>query len=159
MRHLVLAAVLVAGLATPASADLEDGEAAFLRGDYAAALRAAMPSAEEGDALAQVLVAGSYFMMGPTRYPEAVVWYQRSAEQGHPEGQLGLAQMYAYGFGTDQKFVHAYMWSSLAERGLRPSRRYRAKEVRKDVVQWMTPDQIAEAQRMVREWLEKHGNE
>lgn len=168
MRHLALAAVLVllavfgqprpasSGAILPAAAEQEDGVAAFQRGDYATALRAFMPLAEQGDATAQVRVASAYFLMGPTNFLKAAEWFRRAAEQGHPGGQLGLAEMFWGGWGLPQSYVQAHMWSSLAESGLPPAQRARAIEIREDVTQWMAPDQIAEAEKLKREWLENY---
>ena len=60
--------------------------------------------------------------------------------------------MYANGEGVPQDYVQAHKWFDLAaSRGIDAARNKR------DIVgERMTPEQIAEAQRLAREWLEKH---
>ncbi len=50
MKRLAVAVALLIGLATPSQADYQDGQAAYSRGDYATALQAFKPLAEQGDA-------------------------------------------------------------------------------------------------------------
>ncbi len=98
----------------------------------------------------------------PQDYAEAVKWYRKAAEQGVTEAQYNLGHIYSRGvfaspsgsfsLSVSQDIVQAYMWFSLAaSQGLSV-----AKLGRDDTANQMTPDQIAEAQRMAREWMEKH---
>jgi TPR repeat protein len=60
--------------------------------------------------------------------------------------------MYIDGQGVPKNYVAAYMWYNLAvaQGNIGASQN-------KDVVkQWMTPEQIAEAERLTQEWLEEH---
>jgi len=60
--------------------------------------------------------------------------------------------MYANDRGVPQDDAAAYMWFTLAdEQGFGE-----AQKSREIVAKRMTPDQIAEAQRMAREWMAKH---
>ena len=55
--------------------------------------------------------------------------------------------------GVPQDYVRAHMWYNLAAaQGDENGRKYRD-----DVAAIMTPEQIAEAQRLAREWMEKLG--
>ncbi len=59
--------------------------------------------------------------------------------------------MYSKGWGVPQDYVQAHMWYNLAaERGLKLGREYRD-----SLAKQMTPEQIAEAQRLAREWKPK----
>ena len=88
----------------------------------------------------------------PRNYAEVVKWFRMSAEQGHAEAQFLLGVMYREGEGVPQDFAEAQVWFNLAAaQGHRG-----AKQVRGIVAERMTPDQIAKAQRMVREWMAKH---
>ena len=60
--------------------------------------------------------------------------------------------MYATGLGVSQDYVAAHMWYNLA--GARSARDQRHTYVgeRDSVATRMTPEQIAEAQRLAREW-------
>ena len=53
MRRLTLAVAFFLGLAGSAWADFEDGKAAYDRGDYATALEAWLPLAQQGHVRAQ----------------------------------------------------------------------------------------------------------
>ena len=56
MKRIIAIAVLMFGLAAPAWAGLDEGLAAYERGDYATAAREWRPLAEGGDAKAQSIV-------------------------------------------------------------------------------------------------------
>lgn len=107
-----------------------------------------IPKAEAGDSVAQHMLG-----MKLRSTPRGTMWFRRAAEQGSPSAQydLGLAYLYGEG-GLLQDFVQAYMWFNLAAAGGYG----KAKEVRGDLVTKMTTEQIAEAQRLAREWMEKH---
>lgn len=78
---------------------------------------------------------------------EAVRWYRKAAEQDHAQGQLNLGWMYANGQGVEKDYVTAYCYYALAARTDPSAARNRDSLKRK-----MSPRQIAEAQRLVREW-------
>ena len=79
---------------------------------------------------------------------EAVKWWRKAAEQGHADAQLGLGICYALGNGVAKDDVLAYMWFNLAA----ASGHEGGKNNREVVAKEMTGDQIAEAQRLSREW-------
>jgi TPR repeat protein len=79
---------------------------------------------------------------------EAAKWWRRAADQGHTGAQAYLGLSYATGLGVPQDNIHAYMWLSLAAaRGDQDAISNRDRVARK-----MTPAQIAEAQKLAREW-------
>jgi TPR repeat protein len=81
-------------------------------------------------------------------YPQAVKWYRLAAEQDYVEAQIHLGVMYANGQGVSKDYVLAYMWSDLgAVAGDDTARKNRS-----DLATKMTPAQIAEAQKLSREW-------
>ena len=99
-------------------------------------------------------------------YAEAVKWYRKAAEQGQATTRLGrraiataqfsLGAMYADGAGVPQDYVRAYMWFNLAASRLAPGfLRDMVVTRREGVAAEMTPEQIAEAQRLTREWKPK----
>ncbi len=86
---------------------------------------------------------------------EAVGWYRLAAEQGYASAQTNLGLMYVNGEGVPEDLVLAYMWYNLsAGQGDSYARWYKIL-----VEQRMTPDQIAEAQRLSREWIETHSQD
>ena len=82
---------------------------------------------------------------------QAVNWYKKAAEQGHVDAQSNLGSMYYKGEGVPKDFVIAYMWRNLAAaQGSEIARK--ARDALEEV---MTPAQIAEAQKLSREWKPK----
>jgi TPR repeat protein len=111
--------------------------------------------AEEGDAQAQCLLGLSYASLGvPEDDTEAVRWYRKAAEQGFIKARDLLGLSYGDGKGVPEDVVTAYMWWNLASaQGDEDSK------LRKDeLTERMTREQIAESQKMSREWLEKREN-
>ena len=107
-------------------------------------------AANQGYAMAQ----GNLGMMyaqgsGVTQdYAEAVKWYRKAASQNNSVGQVNLGVMYAEGQGVIKDYTQAYMWFNLAAAQNVQS----AIKGRDMVEKSMTPDQIAEAQRLSSEW-------
>jgi TPR repeat protein len=107
-------------------------------------------AADQGDAVAEFLL-GNQYANGkgvPQDYSEAMNWFQRAAEQGHPVAKLYLGVMYAEGRGVPQDYVRAYMWFSLSA----ALGEQRAVKTLGMAERQMTPAQIAEAQRLARDW-------
>ena len=137
-------------LAVPAWADFQAGMDANNRGDYATALREWRPLAEQGDALAQYNLGILYFNGGgvPKDYQQALRWFRLAADQGEALAQTKIAIMYDDGQGVPHDIVQAHKWYNLAAtNGDKP-----AAELRDALAKQMTPAQIAEAQKLAREW-------
>ena len=136
------------------AASLEDGLAAYVQGNFAMALKLWQPHAEQGHAEAQNNL-GVIYANGrgvPRDDVEAVKWWRKAGEQGNAVAQFNLGVSYRTGWGVPQDYISAHMWLSLAaEAGYET-----APKIRDQLAKRMTPDQIAEAQRMVREWMAKH---
>jgi len=137
----------------PAHADFQKGLKAYDNKDYATALKEFTPLAKQGDADAQYILGVMYDKgQGVTQdYKAAVKWYRLAAEQGDASAQFNLGIMYANSQGVIQDYSRAHMWWNIAaSQGHKAARRNRNVVERK-----MPPAQIAEAQRMAREWVEK----
>ena len=79
---------------------------------------------------------------------EAAKLFSRAAEQGNGAAQSVLGHIYQNGRGVPQNLVRAHMWFSLsAAQGTRS-----AADNREKVAKLMTPAQIAEAEKLAREW-------
>ena len=90
---------------------------------------------------------------------EAVRWWHLSADQGNARAQVNLGVAYNNGLGVQQNNVTAYMWFNLsASRGDRDARE-RAVKARDRVAAILTPDQLAEGQRLAAEWDAAHPTE
>ena len=122
--------------------------------DDAEAVRWYRLAAEQGNADAQVNL-GVMYDVGqgvPQDYAEAVRWYRLAAEQGDADAQVNLGAMYGNGEGVPQDYVQAHMWSNLAAaQGNTIAVGNRDINAKK-----MTPAQIAEAQKLAREWIAAH---
>ncbi len=91
----------------------------------------------------------------PQDYKEAARWYRAAAEQGHANAQLYLGGMYQRRQGVPQDYVQAHMWFNLAASGVGEL----AVKNRDSIAEKMTSEQIAEAQRLAREWKPKTGGQ
>lgn len=79
---------------------------------------------------------------------EAMKWYLRAVDHGDNEAKHLIGDLYVHGNGVPQDYVMAHMWFNLAAAsGDQDAIRYRD-----DVAKRMTPAQIAEAQKLAREW-------
>ena len=117
--------VLVAGAGVPAAAGpLEDGIAAYNRGDVKTALKLWQPLADAGNADAQVNI-GVLHANGegvPQSYPEALGWYRKAADQGDVYALNNLGLMYMRGQGvaaSDRMAVTLYRQA--ADRNFAPA--------------------------------------
>jgi hypothetical protein len=125
--------------------------------DEAEAVKWYRLAAEQGYANAQSNL-GFMYEKGrgvPQDDGEAVKWYRLAAEQGLARAQYNLGVMYGGGKGVPQDNVQAYMWFDLSARYLEGVERDRTVQIRDIIASKMTPDQIAEAQRLAREWKPK----
>jgi len=104
-------------------------------------------------------------------YVQAHKWFQIAGANGHTEGnenrdivedkmtrdqiaeaQYNIGVMYGKGQGVEQDYVQAHKWFNIVEEnGYKVGR-----ETKVLVEKEMTPDQIADAQKLAREWMEKH---
>lgn len=148
--NIVAAILLIVSFAAPVAAGPpEDFTAAYKKGDYAAALRVLRPLADQGDADAESNL-GLIYETGrgvQQDFREAAKWYRRAADQGNAFAQAQLAALYMLGRGVPRDDVLAYMWFNLA--AAQGEKLGIGRDVEAEV---MTPDQIAEAQRLSRDW-------
>ena len=81
----------------------------------------------------------------------AARWIRKAADQGDASAENTLGAMYVRGQGVGRDFALAHMWFSLAAANGMDA----AANARDRLEAQMTPDQIAEAQRLAREWKPK----
>lgn len=129
---------------------------------YAAPGTSVEQDAEHGDADSQTTL-GVLYRDGrgvPQDYAAAVSWFHKAANQGFLESQFYLGMMYESGKGVPKDLVLAHKWFNLAAAHV-PStqaqyeQRAVAVDMREFVEEKMTPAQIAEAQKLAREWKPK----
>ncbi len=89
-------------------------------------------------------------------FAAAARWYRRAAEQGNAVAQIRLARQYADGVGLPRDDVQGFKWLTVAAaRGTDSYARTNAAKGRDAMSAKMTPAQIAEAERLAREWKPK----
>jgi hypothetical protein len=88
-------------------------------------------------------------------------WYRLAADQGQADAQRNLGVMYAEGEGVPKDDVQAHLWFDLAASRFSTGSLNSgiAGRNRDRVAGLMNPTQIAEAQRLAREWNEAHPRE
>ncbi len=153
MRKLLAPIVVGAmlGVAQVAAAGpLDDGQAAYDRGDYAAALKLLRPLADGGNATAQYDLATMYDggQGVAQNYTEAMKWYRLAANQGMALAQFNLGVMYEAGKGVKRDYVRAHLWYNLAAASFNGEEGKKAMDIGKIVAAKMTPVQIKHAQDM-----------
>ena len=79
---------------------------------------------------------------------QAVVWYRKAADQGYARAQGNLSAMYTNGQGVVQNYVQAHKWYNLAAANFTGEDYEQAARNRSIVEKKMTPQQVAEAQRL-----------
>jgi uncharacterized protein len=112
-RAIFAAIILVLTFAAPmAAGPLEDGYAAYQRGDFETAMQIMRPLADQGHVTAQNVVGLLYYFNYGGDYVSAYMWFNLAAAQGNSFAEMFL----------------------------------------KDTADKMTPEQIAEAQKLARKW-------
>jgi TPR repeat protein len=108
-----------------------------------------LSKAKTGDAIAEYNLGNMYSAgKGVSRdYAEAVKWSRKAAEQGVAMAEFNLGLMYDDGRGVPQDYVQAHLWLYLAAAAGEI-----APQIADTLTEKMTPDEIAEAQRLAREW-------
>lgn len=110
----------LARLDPTATADFKIGSAAYLRRDYAAALRQFVPLAMRNHVFSQFLI-GVMYTAGlglPLDYAKAAKWFRLAAEQGHREARNALGDLHYFGKGMDVNYTEAaFFYRQAAEDG------------------------------------------
>ena len=88
-------------------------------------------------------------------FAEAATWYRKAADRGDAAAQYNLGVAYDTGQGVPRDLVQAYKWYDVAAMRFPASaadNRAQAIKSRDLVAARMTPPQVAEAQKLAREW-------
>lgn len=112
-------------------------------------------AAQQGEPESQMAV-GIFYQRGlvvKKDVEQAVVWVRKAAEQGYANAQLIMGTVYRKGEGVPKDLVQAYMWLNLAAAQSNED----AANNRTEIEQEMTPDQIAQAQRLSADFAPKSG--
>lgn len=148
MRTICLVLAL---LAAPAFAEIEEARDMMEEGRFEEAYDALWPAARSGNADAEELI-GVMYAMGlglPRDDIRAFEWYLRSAMKGHPGAQSGVGWYYEVGRGMPAPdLVRAYMWYTLSAIGGDPDAAISLEEV----VKKMTREEIEKAHVLVADY-------
>ena len=90
----------------------------------------------------------------PQNLIEAIKWYRKAAEQGDKYAPFNLGVMYYTRDGAPKDFVKTHFWFDIGILNGNP----KAKKWRDKIAKRMSPEQIADAQRLVDEWQGKQEN-
>jgi TPR repeat protein len=127
VRISVLFLVLLAAANTTFAAALDDGKAAFEKGDYERALSLWRPLAEQGNAEAQRDLGWMYeTAKGVARdEAQATQWYSRAAEQGDAKAQyrLGVVTLYGHTSTPVEHELGLSWFEKAASQGYAPAQR------------------------------------
>ncbi len=118
--------------------------------NYAESFKWYQSAADQGYLKAQMAVASMYHAGQGVQQndAEALKWFGKAADQGNTDAQELVGFMHLHGKGTPMDPLRAYMWFNLsAWRGNNDAAKYRDR-----TAYIMTPEQIAEAQKLARDW-------
>jgi len=87
-------------------------------------------------------------------YEEAMKWYRKAAEAGNRDAPNNIGVMYMTGVGVRRDFVKACMWFNIAGKG-DPG----AVSNKGFLKKRMTPEEIAQAESLAKEWLSIRGRD
>ncbi|MBG99997.1 MAG: hypothetical protein CMN58_06600 [Solibacterales bacterium] len=109
--------------------------------------------AKQGDPEAQFKL-GNEYVFGknvPVDHAKALKWYRNAAEQGDAKAQFNLGYMCRNGEGMPSDYVQAYKWYKLA--AVHGNTNYQ--KLRDLVAKRLSPDQLAEAEKLANAWKPK----
>jgi TPR repeat protein len=121
--------------------------------DNATAVEWLDKAARSGNAVAQYNL-GRLYLTGDGATQDfnlASSWLVRSAERENEPAQVLLSSMYATGNGVSGSLPTAYMWLNLASATDKDARAARDK-----IEKLVPPDQVAEGQRLTRDWIARN---
>ena len=146
VRSLFVLTIIV----SPVIADRDAAIHAYQRKDFITAFKEWQALADKGDAEAEFRLGAMYDRgEGLLAQPnQAAKWYLKAADQGYSPAQFALGMLYASGRGVLQDYIEAHKWLNLAS----ANREAEAAKQRDKLADKMTPAQVAEAQRLAREW-------
>ncbi len=121
--------------------------------NYEEALRWARLAAEQGNARGQSMLAAAYFQGRGVEldYDEAARWARLAAEQDESGAQTILGTLHMHGNGVPQDYVAAYAWMAIAASD--PGTAGGSRVLDSLATRFMTPEQLAEAEARVRDWI------
>jgi hypothetical protein len=131
--------------------------------DYKEAAKLLRLAAEQGHIAAQHDLAVLYIKgQGVEQnYTKAFKWFLLGANRGEADSQRSLGRMFREGLGVTQDYIQAHMWFNIAganngQDAISKHHSKTARELRNNIANKMTSDQISKAQKLAKEWLDKN---
>lgn len=121
-----------------------DKELAELQRDHEAEIEKRV---EEGDP--ETAYDYAYHLDFDRSYSERFRWYCLAAQAGHAKARYQLGRYYQHGYGIEENARKAYQWYTLS---LEAEHSDEVARQREQLLKDMTPEQIAEAERLAAEW-------
>jgi TPR repeat protein/tRNA A-37 threonylcarbamoyl transferase component Bud32 len=122
--------------------------------DWAEATRWFRKAADQGQGESQYSM-GLRYQLGQSvalDHKEAARWFRLAADQGIGTAAAALARQYAAGEGVSQDLVEAYEWAAVAAKQPDPNS---GEDILNELDGKLTSDELAEAQRRVKEFVPK----
>jgi hypothetical protein len=88
----------------------------------------------------------------PKDFAQAQYWYRKAADQGDPYAEASLGILFNFGKGVPRDYEQAYMWYERAAMHAQGGNKDSIVEMRDGIAENLTPQQIAEAKRLAKEW-------
>ena len=131
--------------------------------DCAESMKRYRKAAEQGPAEAQHNLGVAYYNgQGVSKYyAESMKWFRMAAQQGHSAAQCILGIYYSDGQVVPKDYMLSFFWASLAvtrNTGEVNNRCANSSYIdyAANAARYLTPEQLVEAQQMIREWEVKH---
>tara|TARA_Y100000588_G_scaffold125605_1_gene137578 strand:- start:203 stop:766 length:564 start_codon:yes stop_codon:yes gene_type:complete len=82
----------------------------------------------------------------------AMRWFEKAADQGNSDASNNIGIMHQSGQGVEKSYVKAYAWFSVSAAGGNKL----AQEHKGLIIEEMTPEQISEAEELIKEMVQKN---
>jgi len=94
-------------------------------------------------------------MGGKADASAAASWFEQAASQGHSQAQLALAQLNFKNAGIKPDPERAFVWSSIAGKGLSDAAQKEAEAIREMSRKQLEPQKLAKAEKLISTWAPK----
>jgi TPR repeat protein len=86
----------------------------------------------------------------------AIQWYRKAGEQGHAPSLFNIGRIYSQGTGVPQDYVEGHKWINVAVALASGEDQKKMAAARDGVERLMTADQLAEAHKRARAWMDAY---
>ncbi|MEX2516766.1 MAG: tetratricopeptide repeat protein [Gammaproteobacteria bacterium] len=156
MKKALFGLFVLLAISFNARADFNDGVVAYMMGDYPRAFTTMQSLAETTDHALSQYYLGMMYLKGQganQSNDEAAKWLRKSAEQGVPQAQYNLAQLYTDGLGVPRDYEFAYIWYRVGASHEHEASQMAVEGARAQLNQ----EQLAEADKLAAEYIDKYG--